>query len=276
MSAPTAPAPAPRVTTPRPAPRPRRTAAGAPRWLVSSATGVLALVLWALVAAWVDDPIVPTPLEVAVAVADVVGSGAAVEHFAASIVKILAGFGLALVAGVPIGFVMGRSRFATSYFSLPLFVLGNVPGLTYAVFGLVVFGVGPAGPIVVSALVATPFVALNVAEGTRSVDGDLLAMCRAFDRRPADVVRHLYVPALTSFVFAGIRYGFAMAWKVEALTEVFGASNGVGFMIRRAYQEFHVADMLAWTALFIVLMVLVERALAFGEDRLFAWRKELR
>ncbi|WZH52511.1 MAG: ABC transporter permease subunit [Nocardioides alkalitolerans] len=276
MSAPTAPAPAPRVTTPRPAPRPRRTAAGAPRWLVSSATGVLALVLWALVAAWVDDPIVPTPLEVAVAVADVVGSGAAVEHFAASIVKILAGFGLALVAGVPIGFVMGRSRFATSYFSLPLFVLGNVPGLTYAVFGLVVFGVGPAGPIVVSALVATPFVALNVAEGTRSVDGDLLAMCRAFDRRPADVVRHLYVPALASFVFAGIRYGFAMAWKVEALTEVFGASNGVGFMIRRAYQEFHVADMLAWTALFIVLMVLVERALAFGEDRLFAWRKELR
>ncbi|MFW6774160.1 ABC transporter permease [Nocardioides sp. CPCC 205120] len=274
--------------TPAPAPAPAPAAvptaqrgrgprpAGAPRWVISAGTGVLALVLWAVVAAVVDDPILPTPFEVGGAIASVVGSGAALEHFTASITKIVAGFGLALLAGVPIGFLMGRSRFLTTYFSLPLFVLGNVPGLTYAVFGLVVFGVGATGPIVVSALVATPFVAINVAEGTRSVDGKLLAMCQAFDRGPSDVARHLYVPALTSFVFAGVRYGFAMAWKVEALTEVFGASNGVGFMIRRAYQEFQVADMLAWTALFIVLMVLVERALAFGEDRLFAWRKELR
>ena len=77
------------------------------------------------------------------------------------------------------------------------------------------------------------------------------------------------------FVFAGVRYGFAMAWKVEALTEVFGASNGVGFMIRRAYQEFRVDDMLAWTALFIVTMVLIERGLAHLETRFFAWRKEI-
>jgi NitT/TauT family transport system permease protein len=66
-----------------------------------------------------------------------------------------------------------------------------------------------------------------------------------------------------------------MAWKVEALTEVFGASTGVGFMIRKAYQEFQVADMLAWTALFIVTMVLIERGLAHLESRFFAWRKEI-
>jgi NitT/TauT family transport system permease protein len=88
-------------------------------------------------------------------------------------------------------------------------------------------------------------------------------------------VRHLYLPALVTFVFAGIRYGFAMAWKVEALTEVFGARDGVGFMIRRAYQEFQVADMLAWTALFVVAMILVERVLSYLESRFFAWRKEI-
>ncbi len=80
---------------------------------------------------------------------------------------------------------------------------------------------------------------------------------------------------MTTFVFAGVRYGFAMAWKVEALTEVFGASSGVGFMIRKAYQEFQVDDMLAWTALFIIAMVLIERGLAHLETRFFAWRKEI-
>jgi NitT/TauT family transport system permease protein len=66
-----------------------------------------------------------------------------------------------------------------------------------------------------------------------------------------------------------------MAWKVEALTEVFGAQNGVGFMIRKAYQEFQVDDMLAWTMLFVIVMILIERGLGVLEHRLFAWRKEL-
>jgi NitT/TauT family transport system permease protein len=267
-------APAPRA--PRVSRRgPRGAAAWPPRWAVSLVSLLVALGVWAAVAAWIDDPIVPAPAEVFGRVIAITTSGEAFTNFAASIAKIAAGFALAMVGGLVIGFLMGRSRFMTSYFSLPLFVLGNMPGLTYAVFGLLIFGVGATGPVVVSALVALPFIAMNVAEGVRSVDGKLLDMCRAFDRSRWDIARHLYLPALVTFVFAGVRYGFAMAWKVEALTEVFGAREGVGFMIRRAYQEFQVDDMLAWTMLFIIAMVAIERALAHLENRFFAWRKEL-
>jgi NitT/TauT family transport system permease protein len=249
--------------------------AAPPRWAVSLVSLTAAVALWAVVAAWIDDPIVPSPADVFSRVVAITVSGEAFTNFASSIGKIAAGFALAMVGGLVIGFLMGRSQFMTSYFSLPLFALGNMPGLTYAVFGLLIFGVGPAGPIVVSALVALPFIAMNVAEGVRSVDGRLLGMCRAFERSRTDIARHVYLPALTTFVFAGVRYGFAMAWKVEALTEVFGAREGVGFMIRRAYQEFQVADMLAWTTLFIMAMVLIERGLAHTENRFFAWRKDL-
>lgn len=256
--------------------RPRRSRPAGPRRAVVSLAGLLVAVGgWAVLAAVVDDPILPRPGQVLEHVVAIVVSGEAVTNFASSIAKIAAGFALAMAGGLVIGFLMGRSRFLTSYFSLPLFVLGNMPGLTYAVFGLLIFGVGAGGPIVVSALVALPFIAINVAEGVRSVDGHLLDMCRAFERNRRDILRHLYLPALVTFVFAGVRYGFAMAWKVEALTEVFGASDGVGFMIRKAYQEFQVADMLAWTALFIVAMVLIERGLAYLENRFFAWRKEI-
>lgn len=261
-----------------PAPGSRRRLAretGPRRWVVSGVALIVAVAAWAVIAAWVNDPILPQPLDVFDRVVAITVSGEAFTNFASSIGKIAVGFAIAMVGGLIIGFVMGRSRFMTSYFSLPLFVLGNMPGLTYAVFGLLIFGVGAGGPIVVSALVALPFIAMNVAEGVRSVDGNLLAMCRAFERNRRDVLRHLYLPALVTFVFAGVRYGFAMAWKVEALTEVFGASDGVGFMIRKAYQEFRVDDMLAWTTLFIVAMVLIERGLAHLENRFFAWRKEI-
>lgn len=248
---------------------------GPRRWLVSGIALIAAVGAWAAVAAYVNDPILPRPAAVFEQIVGITVSGEAFTNFASSIGKIAAGFLIAMAGGLVVGFAMGRSRFMTSYFSLPLFVLGNMPGLTYAVFGLLIFGVGAGGPIVVSALVALPFIAINVAEGVRSVDGTLLAMCQAFERNRRDVLRHLYLPALATFVFAGIRYGFAMAWKVEALTEVFGASDGVGFMIRKAYQEFQVADMLAWTALFIITMILIERGLAFAETRFFAWRKDL-
>ena len=263
--------PPPRGRWRRPAGRP----AGPRRWVVSGIALIVAVGAWAAVAAWVDDPILPKPYDVLERVIAITDSGEAFTNFASSISKIAAGFLIAMAGGLVIGFVMGRSKFMTSYFSLPLFVLGNMPGLTYAVFGLLIFGVGAGGPIVVSALVALPFIAMNVAEGVRSVDGNLLAMCKAFERNRRDVLRHLYLPALATFVFAGVRYGFAMAWKVEALTEVFGASDGVGFMIRKAYQEFQVADMLAWTALFIITMILIERGLAYLETRFFAWRKDL-
>ncbi|WP_219816574.1 ABC transporter permease [Arthrobacter sp. Y81] len=248
---------------------------GPRQWVVSGIALIVAIGGWAAVAAWVNDPILPRPAEVLEQVIQITMSGEAFTNFASSISKIAAGFLIAMVGGLVIGFAMGRSKFMTSYFSLPLFVLGNMPGLTYAVFGLLIFGVGAGGPIVVSALVALPFIAMNVAEGVRSVDGNLLAMCEAFNRNRRDVLRHLYLPALATFVFAGVRYGFAMAWKVEALTEVFGASDGVGFMIRKAYQEFQVADMLAWTTLFIITMILIERGLAYLETRFFAWRKDL-
>ncbi|OZF48006.1 nitrate ABC transporter permease [Rhodococcus sp. 14-1411-2a] len=243
--------------------------------MVSGVTLIVAVGAWSAIAAWVNDPILPRPGAVAVQIVEIVVSGEAFSNFTSSIVKIATGFLIAMVGGLLVGFAMGRSKFMASYFSLPLFVLGNMPGLTYAVFGLLIFGVGARGPVVVSALVALPFIAMNVAEGVRSVDGNLLAMCRAFGRNRRDVLRHLYLPALATFVFAGVRYGFAMAWKVEALTEVFGASDGVGFMIRKAYQEFHIADMLAWTALFVFAMIAIERGLAYSENRFFAWRKDL-
>jgi len=270
------------LTTTRPAaeaaapPRTRRSRPGlSGRGTISASAVVVAVLAWAALAAVIDDNIFPRPLEVFTRVAEIVWSGEAFGNFASTMTKIGIGFAMALVAGLPVGFLMGRSTFMTSYFSLPLFVLGNVPGLTYAVFGLVIFGVGPTGPIVVSAMVALPFIAINVAEGVRSVDGQLLRMCQAFQRPPSAVLRHVYVPAVSAFVLVGVRYGFAMAWKVEALTEVFGARNGVGFMIRRSYQLFEVADMLAWTLLFVLVMVLVERGLLALEHHLFAWRKEV-
>jgi NitT/TauT family transport system permease protein len=117
-----------------------------------------------------------------------------------------------------------------------------------------------------------PFIALNVAEGLEGVDEDLVRMSAAYGRSRAQSLRHILVPSTLPFVFAGVRLSFAIAWKVEALTEVFGGSEGVGFQIRFAFQAFSITRVLAWTLMFIVLLLIIERVLSIVERRLFRWR----
>ena len=83
----------------------------------------------------------------------------------------------------------------------------------------------------------------------------------------------MLLPSVLPFLFAGVRLSFAISWKVEQLTEVFGSNSGVGFQIRSAFQSFSVPRVLAWVLLFIAFMLLVERVVLVRiERRLFRWR----
>lgn len=242
-------------------------------------TGVLVLgwvaflLLWEGVSRFVfDEFILPGPLKVGAAMWDIVVQGEFIDDFAASISKTFMGFGLGAVIAVPVGYAMGRSRYWKAFFQDGVVGAGSIPGITYAVFALVIFGTGFLGPVLAVALISMPFIALSVAEGVEGVDPDLIRMAQAFKRDAGDINRHVVLPSILPFVFAGVRLSFAIAWKVEALTEVFGSSNGVGFQIRFAFQGFSITNVMAWTLLFILFMLLIERGLAVFEAHVFRWR----
>jgi NitT/TauT family transport system permease protein len=229
--------------------------------------------LWAFASNVILDQFtLPGPLKVAEAMWEIISGWEFVDDFRASISKTFLGFGVACLFGIPIGFAMGRSRYWKAFFHDGVVGAGSIPGLTYAVMSLVIFGIGFQGPVLAVGLISMPFIALNVAEGLEGVDDNLVRMSAAFGRDDRAVLRHVLIPSILPFVFAGIRLSFALAWKVEALTEVFGSSDGVGFQIRFAFQGFSITRVLAWTLLFIIFMLFIERLLALAEARLFRWR----
>jgi NitT/TauT family transport system permease protein len=222
---------------------------------------------------WVNPFILPTPLKVLDEMSTIVTTGELFEHFQWSLLKTLVGFGCAIAIGLPVGFLMGRSRWWKAFFHVPVTVAGNIPGITYAVLALVIFGIGLEGPILAVALISMPYIAINVAAGLDGIDRGLLQMSTAFGRSARQVMRHVLIPTVIPFVFAGVRLSFALAWKVEAITEVFGSSNGIGYMIRHSYDEFSVAGILAWMFFFVIFIVLMERfVLQPLERRIFRWR----
>jgi NitT/TauT family transport system permease protein len=233
--------------------------------------------IWQVAAYYLPFGTLPNPLEVGAEMWEIVASGALVSDFFASVLKTFAGFLVAVLIGAPVGYLMGRFTYWRAFFHDGVTVAGTIPALTYAVLSLIIFGLSNLGPVLAVALVSTPYVAINVAEGIRSVDQSLVKMSQAFGRSPQQIRRQVFIPTIVPYVFAAVRMSFAVAWKVEALTEVFGGTNGVGFQIRNEYQLFNITGVIAWMALFIVFMLLIERlVLRKLENRLLAWRPEER
>jgi len=229
--------------------------------------------IWAFTSSVILDQFtLPGPVKVWQAIWEILKSGAFFDDFQISITKTFMGFGIAALVGVPIGFLMGRTGYWKAFFHDGVVGAGSVPGIVYAIMALVIFGIGFQGPVLAVGLISMPFIALNVAEGIEGVDQDLVRMSSAYGRNERQVLRHVTAPSILPFVFAGVRLSFAIAWKVEALTEVFGSSNGVGFQIRFAFQGFSITRVLAWTLMFIFVLLVIERILAVLERRLFRWR----
>jgi NitT/TauT family transport system permease protein len=254
----------------------RRTAAGSRRrrYLAVMVGWVAFLLVWWAAAALIgSEARLPSPPRVLQEIR-VILSGDFWTQFWASIVRVFAGFIAAVVIGTPLGFMMGRSRYWGNFLQGPVVVAGSIPGLTYAVMAFVIFGISFWGPVFAVGLISMPYVAINVAEGVRGVDRGLINMSKAYHRSERQIFKHVVVPSVMPFVFAGVRLSFSLAWKVGTLTEVFGSSQGIGFQIRRNYQLFNMPAVIAWVLLFCAFMLLFERlVLVRLERRLFRWRQ---
>jgi NitT/TauT family transport system permease protein len=170
---------------------------------------------------------------------------------------------------------MGRYRYAKHFFFDFVYLAANVPLIVYAIVGLLLFGLGDAGPAFVVMLLVLPVISLNVAAGVEGVDRQLLAMSRAYGRPASTAMWNIVVPSFAPFLFASARASFAASWKLAALAETFGGATGVGVQIRKAFQGFSVADMLAWMMFFVIFVLLIERVALMRLER-FVFRYRLK
>jgi NitT/TauT family transport system permease protein len=181
--------------------------------------------------------------------------------------KVLQGWGLSIVIGIPIGVLMGRFRFARNFFFDLVYLAANIPLIVYGVLSLVLFGIGDTGPVVVVTILVLPVVAINVAAGVEAVDRNLISMSRAYGRSTPGALRHIVFPSFYPFLFAGARVSFADSWKLGALTETFGGRSGVGVQIGKAFDRFSTADLMAWMMFFVIFVLVIERVVLMRVER---------
>jgi NitT/TauT family transport system permease protein len=207
-------------------------------------------------------------------IARIVAGGMAFRQVAITLGRIALGASGAFIIALTLGLLAARRPMVRAFLQ-PAMILGlTVPGLVWALLCVIWFGVGLTTPVVSIILGITPPLLVQVIEGLRAVDPDLVEMAHVFRFSRLQRLRCVILPSIVPYLVSGARLGFSLAWKVIVLVELFGLSDGVGYQLNSEFASQNVAGVLAWTLVFWAVMAVIE----FGimqtvERRLTGWRR---
>jgi NitT/TauT family transport system permease protein len=254
---------------------------GVPGWkkraaaLVPPALFLVLLALgWQVMARIVNIQLVPGLGPVWTEIRGLVASGQFFDQLKFTMERILIGFAIVMVVATTLGIAMGRNTFVRRFFEPAVLVGLTIPSLVWAFLCIIWFGIGLANPVLAVVLSASPKLIVNVSQGMRSIDADLVEMSHVFRFSRRDRIRYVWIRALEPYLLSGARLAIAQCWHVVVLVEIFGLSNGVGYWLNLSFDNHDVAGVMAWSFLFGVVMAVIEYGIFRTlERRVTRWRK---
>jgi NitT/TauT family transport system permease protein len=228
---------------------------------------------WIALSLVFSEQILPGPIPVFEAIFDNLRSGDGFFHLYKTVSRVVFGLGLAMFLGTGVGLIMGLSQKGEKFFESWVMIGLTIPAVVYAIVCLLWFGLNEFAAIIAIGITSFPAVAINMWQGVKDIDMQLVAMGKAFQLPTVDVIRKIVLPQTVPYVLAATRYALGISWKIATTVELIGMSSGVGYMLHYWFGLFSMTQVLAWTLTFIIVLLLIEYALINPfEKRSTAWR----
>jgi NitT/TauT family transport system permease protein len=187
-------------------------------------------------------------------------SGILPRHALDTVIRLCAGFGLAAVAGVAIGILMGRFRFAEDSLLPLVSIAAPIPGIAYAPLFLLWFGLGETSAVLLVAFVSCFAIIFNTWTGVKAVKEIWLRSALAMGADNRRLFRSVVLPGALPYIFTGLRLGLAQAWRVLVAIEMLASVDwGLGWLIFGAREFLNTDVMLAGIALIAMLGLTLEK-----------------
>ncbi|KAA0940302.1 ABC transporter permease [Streptomyces apricus] len=198
------------------------------------------------------------------------------EDVLPSLVRLTAGYACAAVAGVALGTVVGSYRRVRAVCEPVLEFLRAVPPPVLVPVIMLFAGIGDTMKVAVIASGCVWPVLLNTVEGVRAVDPVMSETARSYGVRGPARLRYLVLPAASPQIFAGLRQALSIGIILMVISEMFAASNGLGFTIVQFQRGFAIPDM--WTGILLLGLLGFLLSVVFREveRRVLGWYHGLR
>jgi ABC-type nitrate/sulfonate/bicarbonate transport system permease component len=248
---------------------------GVPRVVITSLSVAALIVLWEIFGRQVNPIFGSYPSAIAVAFVDLARSGKLLTALSQSLQPFVVGYGLAIIAGVPIGLVIGRYRtmeaafgiYVTAGYAMPLVAL--VPLL------VLWLGLGFAVKVAIVFLMSLFPICINTWLGVIAVPKTLIEVGKSFVAPNHVILRRIILPATLPYIMAGIRLAVGRAVVAMVIAEFFTAISGLGAIIINSANNFDTATMFVPIIILMVMAIGLNSLIGVVERRVAPWQAEI-
>lgn len=239
---------------------------------------LLGLVLLALVWEFVPllglvDPHFVTPLhQVLEAWWQMAKDGELWQQTRPSLIRIVSGFVLAVVIGIPLGAIIAWYRMVREVATPVLEIFRNTAPLAILPVFVLVLGIGEVSKVAIVCYACLFPILLNTVSGITHVDKQLLRTARVLGLSPVKTFIKVALPAALPTIFTGIRLAGGASVLVLIAAEMVGATAGLGYFIDYAQENYQIPQMYAAILTTAVLGLVVNYGLIWLEKRFSRWR----
>ncbi|MEI8249740.1 MAG: ABC transporter permease [Synechococcus sp. ELA057] len=227
-------------------------------WILGLSGLAILLLLWTLVAAsgWVDRLFLPSPAAVFEAAAQESSEGVLLQDAGASVMRVLAGFGLSALVALPLGIAMGSNALLCRLLEPLMALLRYMPAPAFIPLLIIYFGLGELPKVLLIFIGTLFFNTLMIMDAVKFVPSQLLETTLTLGGRRRDLLRRVILPYITPQVLDTYRINMAAAWNLVIVAELVAAESGLGKRITLA-QRFLRTDQIFMNLIVIGLIGLL-------------------
>jgi sulfonate transport system permease protein len=233
----------------------------------------LALVWEAIVwLGWSNGRLVPPPTRIFATIVELARSGELGRHILATLTRVVAGFGLGVIAGTLLGAISGYWGLARRLLDPTVQALRAIPSIAWVPLFILWLGIFETSKITLIAVGVFFPVYLGVMGAILSVDRKIVEVGRTFRLSGPAMIRRILLPAVLPAYVVALRVGLGLGWMFVVAAEFMGASEGLGYLLIDGQQLGKPAQILAAIVIFAILGKTTDWLIEIGSAPLLRWQ----
>ena len=203
-------------------------------------------------------------------------SGEIWRHLSATVAEALLGLFLGALIGTPIGIALAHYRRAAKIIDPFVMGLYGLPRVALAPMFILWFGISLFSKVMMSFSMVVFVFILNVTEGIRAVDPDMVDLMRTM-RAPRSYIMHkVTIPSIVPWLLASFRIGIGLSLVGAVVGELIGANRGLGWYVVRAGGQLDTTGVFAGLFLLMLIAMIANQIILMIERKVLHWRSQTR